>query len=142
MSVSESFCEELYSQFSSADAYILYPDVQSALKRLSDAGIIMGIISDFDERLAQIVNGLGIGSHVKFIVQSYVEGYSKPSAELYAAAKEHAGPIDESWHIGDDPEKDAFTGTKTIIIDRENKIATDFQKISTLEELPKLLNVL
>jgi HAD superfamily hydrolase (TIGR01549 family) len=100
----------------------------------------MGIISDFDERLHGIVQGLGIGSYTKFIVQSYVEGYSKPSAELYAKAKQHAGSIDESWHVGDDPEKDAFTGTKTIIVDRENKIATDFQKISTLDELPALLN--
>lgn len=101
----------------------------------------MGIISDFDERLPRIVEGLGIGSYVQFIVQSYVEGYSKPSQELYTSAKEKAGRIEESWHVGDDPKKDAFTDTKVIIVDRENKIATDFQKISTLEGLPQLLNI-
>jgi len=142
ISVSDQFCQDLYTHFSSADAYILYPDVPPCLLQLSQAGITMGIISDFDERLDRIVQGLGIGSYIKFIVQSYVEGYSKPSKELYTAAKEHAGATVESWHIGDDPEKDAFTDTNVIIVDRENSITTNFERISTLEELPRLLDIL
>jgi FMN phosphatase YigB (HAD superfamily) len=98
----------------------------------------MGVISDFDVRL------LGIDSYFKFVVQSLVEGYSKPSKELWQVALRNAQMAEgeeEGYHIGDDPKKDAFTDATTIIVDRENVISTTFTRISTLEELPDLLNV-
>jgi FMN phosphatase YigB (HAD superfamily) len=101
----------------------------------------MGVISDFDERLEGILQGLGVASHFRFIVQSFVEGYSKPSKELWQAAIARVGTVHEGWHIGDDPEKDAFFDATTIILDRNNSITTDYRKISSLEELPELLKI-
>jgi FMN phosphatase YigB (HAD superfamily) len=102
-----------------------------------------GIISDFDERLEEILQGIGVmSSYIAFIVQSFVEGYSKPSKELWTAAVAQAGgQVDEGWHIGDDPKKDAFKDATTIIVDRSGAITTDFQKIASLEQLPQLLNI-
>jgi FMN phosphatase YigB (HAD superfamily) len=98
----------------------------------------MGVISDFDERLEGILKGLGIASYFRFIVQSFVEGYSKPSNELWQAAITRTGNVDEGFHVGDDPQKDAFQNATTIILDRKNGITTNFKKISSLEELPEL----
>ena len=140
--VSDSFCRELYSHYSTADAYMLYDDVIPCLQRLSRAGLVMGVISDFDERLDGILQGLGVSSYIAFIVQSFVEGYSKPSKELWTAAVAQAGGrVDEGWHVGDDPKKDAFEDATTIIVDRSGAITTDFQKIASLEQLPQLLNI-
>lgn len=140
VSVSNIFCQELYSYFSKADAYSLYPDVLPCLQRLSATNVAMGMISDFDERLEGILQGLGVASYFQFVVQSFVEGYSKPSKELWRAALQKAGGADEKWHIGDDPEKDAFVNATTIILDRTHEIRTDFRKISSLDELPEILS--
>jgi FMN phosphatase YigB (HAD superfamily) len=142
VAVSDSFCHELYSHYSTADAYILYDDVIPCLQRLSRAGVVMGVISDFDERLEGIQQGLGVSSYIAFIVQSFVEGYSKPSKELWTTAISQAGgQVEEGWHVGDDPKKDAFEDPTIIIVDRSGAITTDFQKITSLEQLPRLLNI-
>jgi len=140
--VSDSFCGVLYSHYSMADAYTLYEDVMPCLKRLSGASIVMGVISDFDERLEGILRGLGVSSYITFIVQSFVEGYSKPSRHLWTAAVARAsGPVNEGWHVGDDPKKDAFEEATTVIVDRSGNIPTEFQKITSLEQLPALLKI-
>jgi FMN phosphatase YigB (HAD superfamily) len=101
----------------------------------------MGVISDFDIRLEGVLQGLGIRSYFRFIVQSFVEGYNKPSKELWEAAVMNAGNVEGRWHVGDDPEKDAFVDATTIILDREIGLATDFEKISSLEDLPGVVGV-
>jgi putative hydrolase of the HAD superfamily len=120
---------------------MVYDDVIPCLQQLSRAGIIVGVISDFDERLEGILEGLEIASHFRFIVQSFVEGYSKPSKELWKAALTRAGGTDQGWHVGDDPKKDAFEDATTIILDRDNTITTTFHKITSLEQLPEILNI-
>jgi len=142
VTVQDQFCHELYRYYSSAEAYVVYPDVLPALHNLKHHNITMGIISDFDERLESIVAEMGISPYIQFIVQSFVEGYSKPSAELYSAAKAHVGENLRSWHVGDDPQKDAFTDTRTIILDRNNTITrTSFPRIRSLDELPPLITI-
>ena len=138
--VSNSFCWELYSHYSTANAYTLYDDVVPCLRRLSRAATIMGVISDFDERLEVILQGLGVSSHFAFVVQGFAEGYSKPSKELWAAAALRAG-VDEGWHVGDDPEKDAFEDATIIIVERSGNSTSTFQKVSSLEELPEVLSI-
>ena len=102
----------------------------------------MGIVSDFDERLEKIVRGLGISSYFRFIVQGYVEGYGKPSDELWKKVVERVGTIGPNgWHVGDDPKKDAFTDANVVILDRNNSIFTDLTKITSLKDLPKLLKI-
>jgi FMN phosphatase YigB (HAD superfamily) len=101
----------------------------------------MGVISDFDERLVGILEALGIASYFQFIVQSFVEGYSKPSRELWQVAIKRAGDVDEGLHVGDDPQKDVFIDATTIILDRANNVRTDLTRISSLEELPDLLAI-
>jgi FMN phosphatase YigB (HAD superfamily) len=101
----------------------------------------MGVISDFDIRLEGVLQGLGIRSYFRFIVQSFVEGYNKPSKELWDAAIAKAGFVDEGFHVGDDPEKDAFADATTIILDRGDDITTEFRKISSLIDLPGILGL-
>ena len=102
---------------------------------------MMGVISDFDERLEGILQGLGVRPYFRFVVQGFVEGYSKPSKELWQAAIAKVDKVDRGWHVGDDPEKDAFVDATTIILDRTNKISTSLTTVSSLEELSGLLEI-
>jgi putative hydrolase of the HAD superfamily len=139
--VLDPFCHDLYSHYSSASAYFLYPDVLPALRQLKHADYVLGVISDFDERLGDILSQLGILSYMQFVLPSFVVGYSKPSKELYLAAKSRARNVStESWHIGDDPQKDAFAETQTIILDRNDTISTEYVKIRSLNELSSILH--
>ena len=120
----------------------MHDDALPCLRRLSAANVSMGVISDFDERLERILQELGVRTYFRFVVQSFVEGYSKPSKELWQVAIAKVDKVDGGWHVGDDPEKDAFADATTIILNRTNKITTTgFTKISSLEELPGLLKV-
>jgi putative hydrolase of the HAD superfamily len=139
--VSNPFCNALYSHYSSADAYALYDDTLPCLRRLSAANVSMGVISDFDERLEGILQGLGVRPYFHFVLQSFVEGYSKPSKELWQTAIAKIDKVEKGWHVGDDPEKDAFVDATTIILDRRNKITTNLTTISSLEELQGLLKI-
>jgi Haloacid dehalogenase-like hydrolase len=153
--VSDSFCHELYAYYASSEAYSLFPDVKPCLQRLHRPNHILGIISEFDERLEGIINGLGIGEFFEFTVQSYEFYANKPSDALYIQGvlkaqtiteKQGALPFTElgmevyGWHIGDDPQKDAFQMAIPIILDRETTLETSFRKIRTLKDLvPELL---
>jgi len=138
--VPKDLCHVLYQHFSTADPYKVYPDVLPTLQKLSSAGVIMGVLSDFDVRLQGILEGLGISPYFEFVVQSLVEGYSKPSRELWRAVLRKAGTRDVlGYHVGDEPGKDGFVDARTVIVDRENEIVTDFVRISSLKELPDLL---
>lgn len=141
VSVSDIFCHILYSRYSAADAYVLHSDVLPSLRRLSAPNVTLGIISEFDERLEGILQGLGVLSYFQFIVQSFAEGYSKPSKDLWRIAVNRTGRVDEGWHVGDDPNKDAFDEATPIILDRANTVRTNFRKISSLEELSDLLHI-
>jgi putative hydrolase of the HAD superfamily len=135
--VSRPFCHALYDHFSDANAYQLFSDVIPSLDRLSQAHVTMGVISDFDERLDGILAGLGVRRYFNFVVQSFIEGYSKPSKELYEVALRRAGES-EGVHIGDDLEKDAFTNATSILLDRNQP--PDGMKISSLTQLPSILS--
>ena len=52
--------QAIYLAFAQADAWRIYPDVPPALDALQSRGLRLGIISNFDERLYQIVPALGL----------------------------------------------------------------------------------
>ena len=138
--VSKPFCKSVYEYYSHAEAYTVYPDVIPCLDQLSRANVTMGIMSDFDERLDVILKELGLRTYFKFIVQSYVEGWSKPSKELWAAAVEKGGVGGEAaWHVGDDVKKDTFVDATSILLDRNG--TSGILRITSLVQLPSILNI-
>ncbi|CAH4038994.1 rhythmically expressed gene 2 protein-like [Pieris brassicae] len=74
----------------------------------------IGIVSNFDPRLHEILQNLNLSSYFKFILTSYEIGYSKPNIKIFESAIEHSKLnllTDECLHIGDDYEKD-YLGAK------------------------------
>ncbi|XP_047524908.1 rhythmically expressed gene 2 protein-like [Pieris napi] len=74
----------------------------------------IGIVSNFDPRLHEILENLNLSSYFKFILTSYEIGYSKPDKKIFESAIEHSKLnlfTDECLHIGDDYKKD-YLGAK------------------------------
>uniref|UniRef100_A0A2A4JIR9 Haloacid dehalogenase-like hydrolase domain-containing protein 3 n=1 Tax=Heliothis virescens TaxID=7102 RepID=A0A2A4JIR9_HELVI len=72
-------------------------------------GITVGVISNFDPRLHDILQNVSLSQHFDFIVTSYEVGYSKPDKQIFSGAINKCiadvAPS-EALHIGDDVVKD------------------------------------
>ena len=56
----EAFFEELYQLFSQPQVWRLYPECLAVLQTLRERGYIVGVISNWDIRLQELLHGLGL----------------------------------------------------------------------------------
>ncbi len=124
----ETCFENIYEAFRSRDAWRLYEDVVASrlVDRLKEKGVILGIVSNWDSRLKEILDNLEIGHQFDFILASTVIGSAKPDPFIFEQALQLSGALpNEALHIGDEPATD-ITGAKAlgidaILIDRKNR---------------------
>ena len=132
----------LYERFRSIASYRLYPDVLPVLERLRKAGVILGLISNFEDWLEQLLETLEVSPFLEVSVISGIEGVEKPDTRIFEIALERAG-VDaaSSVYVGDNPIFDSEPARKAgmipVLIDRRDRHANvDVTRITTLEALP------
>jgi putative hydrolase of the HAD superfamily len=92
---------QLFDHYATADAWELYPDVIPFLEQCQAK---LGIISNFDQRLYSILNGLDLTRHFHSITISNEIGVSKPDPKIFQTAlTKHDSAPQNALHIGDDP---------------------------------------
>ncbi|KAG2184399.1 hypothetical protein INT43_000308 [Umbelopsis isabellina] len=101
------------SQFTSADGYEVFGDVHSTLQELKSRKISLGVISNSDERVAQVIESLKLASYFDFVLTSSMARYEKPAKEVFDQAlalgsKKQDLQASEALHIGDDIKSDYF----------------------------------
>lgn len=105
----EKFAHDLYDEFKTKNCWEKYQGCNELLEKLKDTQIKLGIVSNFDERLEDILKSLGIHSYFNFILTPIkINGYCKPHKEIFKEAY-RLGNIDkpqEYIHIGDSYELD------------------------------------
>ncbi|KAG9405910.1 Haloacid dehalogenase-like hydrolase domain-containing protein 3 [Aphanomyces cochlioides] len=108
----EELMSALYSYYADGDAWEVFPEVHAALDALNGAGVTVGVISNFDERLHTVLRDLELDSHIKFVMTSWEFGAMKPQASIFheAAKRLQCDPA-AMLHIGDDRTND-YTGGK------------------------------
>lgn len=88
----KSICDHIYDEVQ--DQWELYPTTQSALISLQAWCIrhncCLGVMTNMDERLPQILSALGICSSFDFILSSYECGVEQPMPEMFHKALELA----------------------------------------------------
>lgn len=108
-----AFFVELYDYFATAEPWYVYDDVLPALRRWQQAGIQLGIISNFDSRIQQVLEALELREFFSTITISSLTGAAKPNPEIFTVAlKKHGCTPQEAWHIGDSLAED-YQGAKT-----------------------------
>ncbi len=130
------------------EIFQLYPDVPPALAALRAAGYSLGIVSNWEPRLAQLCASHDILRYFAFVVASEAEGYVKPHPNLFRRALELAGvDADAVVHVGDsyaeDVEGARAVGIRAVLIDRAERRRVPYSPtITSLAELPPLLESL
>jgi putative hydrolase of the HAD superfamily len=119
----DAFFDELYRYFTTSAAWEIYPDVILALTQWQQAGISLGVLSNFDSRLYAVLKVLDLEQYFSTVTISTEVGAAKPQPEIFTAAlnKYQCNPAN-AWHIGDSHGDDylgaSAVGITAIWIDR------------------------
>lgn len=115
--------EALFASFSDPASYQLFDDVRPALEELAGRGITLGVVSNFEPWLADILALQGIDHLFAAVAISGVLGVAKPDPGIFEAALAEAGADPSATvHVGDQPANDVAAaravGITPVLIDR------------------------
>ncbi|HZI95034.1 MAG TPA: HAD-IA family hydrolase [Patescibacteria group bacterium] len=105
--------DELRAVFARPEAWKIYPEARDALAELRRRGYRLGVLSNWDSRLPELLAALDLEAHFEALIYSAAAGYEKPHPAIFTAALE-ALNVDPSRavHIGDRLEED-YAGAKS-----------------------------
>lgn len=143
----DGLVETLYREFTDLGNYEAFDDVRPALDRLLDDGLRVGLISNFEPWLDDLLVRLELKSLFDVRVISGVEGMEKPDPRIFLLALERAGLApEEAVYVGDIPDFDvtpaASVGIYPILIDRRMRHASfdgPGTRIASMSELSDAL---
>ena len=139
--------DRVYAEFTDLTNYRLFEDVRAVLEQLRDAGLELGVVSNFEAWLEQLLEELGVIEFFDVRVISGVEGIEKPDPRIFRLAMDRAGVLPErSVYVGDNPEFDvgpaAAVGMLPVLIDRRERFPdADGARITSMTELPGVLGL-
>jgi putative hydrolase of the HAD superfamily len=137
----EPLLDELWGVFSDAATWRVYPETVGTLNRLCDRGINLGLVSNWDRRLPGLLESLGIDGLFHAITVSSLEGFEKPSPEIFRRSLDELGVTPEqAIHVGDNPAEDyrgaEAVGITPVLIDRRRRYADGpYRRIEDLGQL-------
>jgi putative hydrolase of the HAD superfamily len=119
----EQIAARVYQEFGDPARWRAYADVAPAFGRLKRRGLRLGLISNWDNRLSGLIEGLGLGAQLDTIVSSADVGLHKPDPRIFELACERLGvKPEEAAHVGDHHYADIVgaqaIGMRPVLIDR------------------------
>jgi putative hydrolase of the HAD superfamily len=120
----DDYFTEVYETFARSGVWELCPGVPFVLTQLSRLEIRLGVISNFDRRLYDILAHLGVRDAFEHVIISSEVGAQKPAARIFLeAARRFDVSVHEILHVGDDPESDfggaRSAGLRAFLIDHQ-----------------------
>lgn len=98
---------ELYQHFTGPEPWDVYEEVPEVLESLRAGGLKMVVISNWDDRLPVLLEGLGLAPYFEIIVFSSGVGAEKPFPAIFHRALSHLElPPEQVIHIGDRQRED------------------------------------
>jgi len=141
----DGLADTLYRAFTDRRNYASFDDVLPALVELRDAGLVLGVISNYEAWLEDLLADLRLTGLLPIRVVSGVEGVEKPDPAIFLLALERAAlPAPDVVYVGDVPDFDydppAALGMFPVLIDRRER-HPDFSgtRVTDLRRLPELL---
>ncbi|NXJ76405.1 HDHD3 protein, partial [Trogon melanurus] len=99
--------ENLYRDYCSAQNWEVLPGADETLSRCRQRGFHMGVVSNFDKRLENILSRCNLRHHFEFILTSEDVGFAKPDGRIFEKALRLGGvPPEQAAHVGDDYVRD------------------------------------
>lgn len=114
---------ELFHRFATPEAWEVYPEVPAVLAELHAAGLRLGVVSNWDPRLPELLERLDLARWFDAIVTSSEAGVEKPDARIFRRAVERLGVSPAgALHVGDsrlqDVEGAVAAGLRALHLDR------------------------
>ena len=139
--------EALFASFSDPASYELFDDVRPALEELTGRGLTLGVVSNFEPWLADILALQEIDHLFATVAISGVLGVAKPDPGIFEAALAEAGADPSATvHVGDQPANDVAAaravGITPVLIDRFARYPEPdgAHRVEDLRGLVKLVN--
>lgn len=94
--------DQLYKDFSSPCTWQVLEEAEATLSRCRERGLRLAVVSNFDQRLEDILVGLGLREHFDFVLTSEATGWPKPDPRIFQEALRlaHVEPA-LAAHVGD-----------------------------------------
>jgi REG-2-like HAD superfamily hydrolase len=140
-----ALAEALYQTFSDPATYKLFPDVRPALATLAGRGITLGVVSNFEPWLEDVLVLEGVDGYFSALAISGTLGVAKPEPGIFLAALEQAGAAPAATvHVGDQPVNDVeaamAVGITPVLLDRFARVPeAGGHRVESLTELVALL---
>jgi len=136
--------DELFARFQEARTFVLFPGARELLCTLRERGLVLGLISNWSERLPDLLAALELDTSFDFALSSATERLEKPEPGLFRVALRRAGvAADAALHAGDDAERDArgalAVGLQAVLVDHHGRLgALERALCPTVTSLPEL----
>ncbi|XP_051664009.1 haloacid dehalogenase-like hydrolase domain-containing protein 3 [Manacus candei] len=102
-----ALAEKLYRDYCSSHNWELLPGAEETLSRCRQRGFRMGVVSNFDNRLENILSQCNLRHHFEFVLTSEAAGAAKPNRRIFEEALRLGGvPPEQAAHVGDDYTRD------------------------------------
>lgn len=141
----EAAPDAMYDQFAQPVHYRLFPDSLPALRALASDGLALGLVSNWEAWLSELLDLLDVTRLFKAVVVSGAVGIEKPDPAIFRAALE-AMHVEASRavYVGDsvlhDVEPALALGMGAVLVDRHGRHeAGPHPTVRSLEQLPDLL---
>ena len=137
--------DALYETFTSFPTYRLFPEVLEALAALRDRGDRLGVVSNFEAWLPELLAYLEVRDLFEVRVISGIEGVEKPDPAIFELALDRAGvPAADATYVGDVPALDVdpprALGMRAVLLDRRDRYPEHAgPRIGDLRMLPSTL---
>ncbi|HEX7252129.1 MAG TPA: HAD-IA family hydrolase [Thermoanaerobaculia bacterium] len=138
--VSDEAFDRLAAHFRNPSSWVVYDDVVPALDALGGRGLKLGVVSNWDSQLPQLLEALGLADRFGSIVVSAIEEMGKPDREIFlrACSRLDVEP-GEALHVGDslveDFEGARAAGLQALLLDRKDEHPRVAERIRGLGEL-------
>ena len=132
----DALFSQLYHYYETSAAWRLRSGAGHALGELHGSGLRIGLVSNFDQRIKNILQALGIMHYFYALTIPATCGLEKPDPLMFERALADLGlEADEVIYVGDDPVKDLAgarsAGLRTI----------DVNALSSLDRLPGVIGL-
>lgn len=102
--------DELWNRFKEGLEWDVIPHSHESLSALKSAGIKLGVVSNFDERLEKTLSAYKLDQYFDFVVTAVSAGTEKPDPAIFKHALSMSGMSPAvAGHVGDDISHDYYT---------------------------------
>jgi putative hydrolase of the HAD superfamily len=143
----DEFFGEIFERFRGRELWRVYEDVPPALSELKRRGLKLGVISNFDSRLYDVLSACSLDHFFDFVHVSTRAGAAKPDSAIFQTALNHYSvEARQAWHVGDSLREDVegamAAGVNAVLLDRDNRFAENAPapRITSLEQIGALLD--